>query len=166
VKLLDETEDIVSGETVAFTSSDPAVATVGADGVITGLSAGTATITASSDGVTSTASITVTAVRVTDVTDVARIDIQVPSTTMAVGDTAFATARAYDASGAEVSVPISWRSLNGTVLKVGYLGKLTALAAGSATVSAQAILNGVLGVASTLGMTVQSQSTTAVATVS
>jgi uncharacterized protein YjdB len=158
VKLLDKSADVVSGETIAFTSSDPDVATIGADGVVTGFSAGTATITASSDGVTSTASITVTA-RVTNVSDVARIDILVPSTTMAVGDTAFATARAYDASGAQVSVPIAWRSTNGTVLKVG-------LAAGSASIRAQAILNGVLGVSSTLGLTVQSQSTAAVATVS
>lgn len=49
----------LSGRTVTWTSSDPAVATVSAAGVVTGATPGTATVTATSEGKTGTAAVTI-----------------------------------------------------------------------------------------------------------
>lgn len=51
----------LSGRTVTWSSDDPAVATADENGRVTGLATGTATIRASSEGVTGTALVTVTA---------------------------------------------------------------------------------------------------------
>jgi hypothetical protein len=51
--------NVLTGRAVAFTSSDPAVATVDSTGVVRGLTPGVVTITVTSEGVSSTATITV-----------------------------------------------------------------------------------------------------------
>jgi uncharacterized protein YjdB len=58
--LRDASNNILAGRTVTWTSSNPAVATVSASGLATGVTAGTVTITASSGGQNGTASFTVT----------------------------------------------------------------------------------------------------------
>jgi hypothetical protein len=50
---------VVSGATVTFASSSDAIATVASTGVVTGVAPGTATITATSNGKTGTATVTV-----------------------------------------------------------------------------------------------------------
>jgi uncharacterized protein YjdB len=52
---------VVSGQSVTWSSSNTAVATIASNGILSAVSAGGATITATSDGVQGTASITVTA---------------------------------------------------------------------------------------------------------
>lgn len=163
------------------TNADVVVADT--DGQVTAVGAGSAQVVASLDGLADTVHVEVrrtssrlpsvdtnaeasSLTKVTDVRDVARIDVQIPVSTLAVGDTARATAKAYDAAGSQVSVPIAWSSLNSGVVKVGYLGKATAVANGTASVQAQAILAGVLGVKGTFGLTVQPTSGAPVATVS
>jgi len=68
----------ISGRTVTWTSSAASTVKVAANGVVTGVSAGTATITATSDGVSGTAAITVNAsvpvVRVASVTVTTALD--------------------------------------------------------------------------------------------
>jgi uncharacterized protein YjdB len=59
--LTDAFGNTLSGRAVTWTSSDPAVATVGNYGLVTGVVAGTATITATSEGKSGTAAVTVTA---------------------------------------------------------------------------------------------------------
>jgi hypothetical protein len=50
---------VITGATITYTSSSDAIATVSAAGVVTGVTAGTATITATSNGKTGTATVTV-----------------------------------------------------------------------------------------------------------
>lgn len=61
----DASGNVVSGATVAWTSSSDAIATVSASGLVTGVAPGTATITATSNGKTATATVTVTTKTVT-----------------------------------------------------------------------------------------------------
>src|SRR6266704_3579014 len=61
----------LTGRTVTWASSAPAVATVSGSGVVTGMAAGTATITATSEGQSGTAAITITATNPGTVTDLA-----------------------------------------------------------------------------------------------
>src|SRR3989475_9643098 len=53
--LKDSAGHVLSGRTVSWTSGDPVVATVSASGLVTGLTVGTATITATSEGVSGAA---------------------------------------------------------------------------------------------------------------
>src|SRR3989441_101346 len=53
--------NVLTGRTVTWTTSNSSVATVSASGLLTGVTIGTATITATSEGVASTAATTVTA---------------------------------------------------------------------------------------------------------
>ena len=59
--VLDGGDNPIPGAAVEWSSSDTGIATVSAAGVVTGVSAGNATITATSDGVSGNAAITVTA---------------------------------------------------------------------------------------------------------
>jgi uncharacterized protein YjdB len=59
--LKDASGAILTGRTVTWTSSLPLLASVNGSGLVTGLLAGVATITATSEGISSTAAITVTA---------------------------------------------------------------------------------------------------------
>ncbi len=165
---------------VNWTTTNTDVVVADTDGQVTAVGAGSAQVVASHYGLADTVHVEVrrtgsqltdtnaeasTLATVSSVSDVARIDVYVPKSTLAVGDTARATAKAYDAAGNQVSVPIAWSSLNSAVVKVGSLGKATAVTKGTASVQAQAILNGVLGVKGTFGLTVQTTSSAPVATV-
>lgn len=169
--------------TVNWATTNTDVVVADTSGQVTAVGAGSAQVVASLDGMADTAHVEVrradaqhwavgalaevlALASVTDVRDVARIDVHVPVSTLAVGDTARATAKAYDAAGTQVSVPIAWSSLNSGVVKVGSLGRATAMTVGTASVQAQAILSGVLGVKGTFGLTVTSASSAPVATVS
>src|SRR5437762_12034 len=63
----DSAGTVLTGRTVAWTSSDTTVARVSASGLVTGKAAGTATITATSEGKSGTASVTVARVPVASV---------------------------------------------------------------------------------------------------
>ena len=56
---------VLTGRTVTWSSSSPGVASVANDGTVTGMSAGTATITATSEGVSGRATVTVTPASIT-----------------------------------------------------------------------------------------------------
>src|SRR5207249_3886647 len=64
----DANGNVLTGRTVTWTTSSSAVATVSASGLVTGVAAGTATITATSEGKSGTASVTVANVPVASVT--------------------------------------------------------------------------------------------------
>src|SRR3989442_9510928 len=57
--LKDAAGNVLSGRSVAWASSAPAVATVSSTGLVTGVTAGAATITATSEGQSGTAAVTV-----------------------------------------------------------------------------------------------------------
>ena len=129
----DAGNNILTGRVVSFTSNNNAVATVGAfTGVVTGVSAGTATIFATSEGITGQATITVTASG-----SVATVQVALGSSNVQVGSTTTAVATLRDASNNVVSGPVTWSSSAPSVASVGgSSGIVTAVAAGQATITA------------------------------
>ncbi|MFL5606534.1 MAG: beta strand repeat-containing protein, partial [Gemmatimonadaceae bacterium] len=124
---------VLTGRLVTWSSSNPSVATVNATtGVVTGVSVGSATITATSEGKTGTAAVTVTAVPVASVT------VNPTTENLFVGQTAVLSATVKDANGAVVAVQPTWTSSNPLVAAVSSTGLLTAVAPGSATITASA----------------------------
>src|SRR5207245_2695435 len=81
----------LSGQTVTWSSSNTAVAAVSNSGLVSGVTPGSATITATSEGKSGTSSITVTNV------PVATVDVTPPSASVQAGQTVQLTATPKDA---------------------------------------------------------------------
>src|SRR4029077_18136350 len=121
----------LSGRVVTWSSSNPAVATVSASGLVTGVAAGSATITATSEGQSGTSALTVTNVPVATVT------VSPASASGSVGATVQLTATLKDALGNPLSGRVvTWSSSNPAVATVSASGLVTGVAAGSATITA------------------------------
>ncbi len=128
-------------KTVTWSSSNSKVASVSSSGQITALSAGTATITATaSNGVKGSLTITVTASE----KPVTKVTIQIPKTALTVKDTTVATAVITPSDAADKTV--AWTSSDSGVASINSNGQITALSAGTATITATAG-NGVKGTA-------------------
>jgi uncharacterized protein YjdB len=122
----------LSGRTVTWSSSNSAVATVDANGLVSGVTAGAATITATSDGHSGTADITVTEAPVSSV------EITPGSATIEVGQTAQLTATPRDANGNPLSGrTVTWSSSNTSVATVDQTGLVTGVGAGMAVIVAE-----------------------------
>jgi uncharacterized protein YjdB len=123
------------GRTVTWSTSNAAVATVSSSGVVAGLTNGTATITATSEGVSGTTQITVfgsPVIATVTITPVA------PSTTFyAVGQTGTFTTTSRAGSGTEIggTTPV-WSSSAETVATITQGGVITVVGAGKTTLSA------------------------------
>jgi uncharacterized protein YjdB len=127
----DEAGNTLSGRTVEWSSSNTAVATVSSSGVVSALSAGTATITATSEGKAGTVSLTVTPA------SIATISVTLGAVTLTEGATTQATAVLRDAGGATLlGRAVSWSSTNAAVATVSPSGVVTALQAGATTIIA------------------------------
>jgi uncharacterized protein YjdB len=128
---LDNTGRILTGRPVSWVTNDAAVATVTEAGVVTALGAGAAIITASSEGKSAVATITVSLV------PVAGVDVTPALSDIVVGQTSRLTARLRDASGATITGRmISWSSNRSDIASVASDGLVTAVAAGTATITA------------------------------
>ncbi|HJV90608.1 MAG TPA: Ig-like domain-containing protein [Holophagaceae bacterium] len=120
---------------VAWVSSNPAVATVDAMGIVTGQAAGSATITASLNGHSASAVITVSGSSPT----LTSISLSPAGGAMSVGGTLDLTATANWSSGPATTPydsALTWTTSNPSVAVVNGSGVVTALAAGSATITA------------------------------
>lgn len=127
----DQNGATMSGAGVSWISSDTQVASVSSGGVVTAVSNGTATITAGSGSASSAATVTVAQRAATLVVTPADL-----SFTYA-GETAQATATAADANGnAMAGAAPTWTSSDAGVAKVDANGWVTAVADGTATISA------------------------------
>ena len=123
--------NVLSGQTVTWKSSDTTVTKVGADGVARALKVGTAAVTATVGQVSDTASVTVAAAAV------ASVSVALNSASLSSGQTTQATATAKDASGTVLSGrSVTWTSNNTSVATVSSTGLVTAIAAGSANITA------------------------------
>ena len=122
--------DNAADKSVTWTSSDPTVAAV-SDGKITALSAGKATITATAGGKSATCVVTVTASAV----EVTEVTLDKTEISLTEGETAQLTASVKPDDAADKSV--TWTSSDPTVAAVSD-GKITALSAGKATITATA----------------------------
>jgi uncharacterized protein YjdB len=129
----DASSNILGGRTVTWSSSATSIATVSSAGLVTAVAAGSATITATSEGVSSTASVTVSAA----VVPVASVAVSPSSVSLIVGQTQQLSALAKDASANALSGrTVTWATSAASIATVTPSGLLTALSAGTATVTA------------------------------
>src|SRR5207249_11453549 len=116
---------------VTWGSSAPGVASVDGSGMVRGVAVGAATITATSEGKSGTASVTVASV------PVAAVAVTPPAVTIPQGQTVQLTATPQDASGNALGGRvITWASGNTAVATVSGSGLVTAVAPGAATITA------------------------------
>ena len=126
----DSAGGVLTGRAVGWASSDPAVATVSVTGLVTAVALGNATITASSEGKSGTAAVTIAPVPVGSVT------VAPPSATVRMSQTATLTATVKDSVGTVVTNrPVAWSSSNPAIATVN-AGVVTGVAVGTATISA------------------------------
>ncbi|MES2524450.1 MAG: Ig-like domain-containing protein [Gemmatimonadota bacterium] len=124
----------LTGRTVTWTTSDASVATVSATGAVTALKAGTATITATSEGRSGSAALTVTAPAPAPV---ATVTVALAASSVAAGASTTATATLRDAAGATLTGrTVTWSTSDQTIATVSATGAVTTLKAGSVTISA------------------------------
>jgi uncharacterized protein YjdB len=130
----DANGNALAGRTITWSSSDQAVATVSASGLVTATGNGATNIVATSEGVASSP-VTVTVLQV-----VAAVQVTPPTFTLgAVGRTQQLAAAAADSTGNAVSgASFSWSSTNTAVATVDNAGLVTAVANGSAQIRATA----------------------------
>ena len=123
----------VAGAELSWETSDGAVATVDASGLVTTVANGTATITATAGEASGSAAVTVAQV-VSSVT-VAPAEANFA----ALSDTLRLTAEAFDANGHAVAgAEFSWGTSDDSVAAVDASGLVTAVANGTATITATA----------------------------
>ena len=127
----DAAGNVLTGRSISWTSNATGVATVSATGLVTGVSAGNATITATSEGKSGTAAATITAVPVASVT------VSPNPAAVRVGGTVQLTAVTRDSVGTMLTGrAIAWSSNATGVVTVSAAGRVTGVAAGSATITA------------------------------
>jgi uncharacterized protein YjdB len=130
-RALDADGGTLSGRMITWSSSNPSVATISGQGVVTALAPGAATITATSEGVSGQAAVTVTP------EPVASVSVSPTRDTLAVGTDRALTAVARDASGGELADrSVSWSVSDPNIASVSSTGVVTALAPGTVNVSA------------------------------
>ena len=126
----DSVGTVVTNRPVAWSSSNAAIATVNA-GVVTGVAVGTATITATSEGKSGTATINVTLM------PVATVVVSPATKAMLVTQTFPLGVTVTDSAGTVVTDRVvTWGSSNAAVATVSAAGVVTAVAAGTATITA------------------------------
>jgi uncharacterized protein YjdB len=126
---------VLTGRAIVWTTSDPAVATVNATGVVSALKAGPVTITATSEGKSGSMSLVVAAPPST-VASVASVALSVPPS-LNVGETAQAIVTLKDASGNVLTNrTISYVSSDANIVSIGSSGVVSALKGGSVTITA------------------------------
>ena len=122
--------------TVTWSSSDSAIATVSSTGLVTARSVGSAAIIASRGDKTARAVLTVTASGQTSV-PVAAVAVTLTDSSLTVGQTSQATATTRDANNNVLTGrTVTWVSSNIAVATVSAGGLVTAVAAGSAQITA------------------------------
>jgi uncharacterized protein YjdB len=122
---------VVSNRVVTWATSNSAIATVSATGVVTGVLPGTATITATSEGKSGSTTVTVTLV------PVGSVAVSPSSLSLTPSQTGTLSATVTDASGVVVTNrAVSWSTSDGAIASVSQTGVVTAVAPGSATITA------------------------------
>jgi len=127
----DSAGNVLTGRVITWAVSNTTVATVSATGLVTARAAGSATITATSEGKNGTATVTVANVPVASVT------ISPASASVLVGGTAQLAATTKDSAGNVLTGrTITWASGNLALATVSGTGLVTGLAAGAPTITA------------------------------
>ena len=129
--------NVMSGQTVVWSTSNAAAATVSASGVVTGVGAGSATITATCAGKLGTSSVTVTSAPPPPPPVVTTVTVAPSTASIVVGATVALSATVKDAQGNVMTgQTIVWSTSNAAAATVSASGVVTGVAAGSATITA------------------------------
>ncbi|MDB4891756.1 MAG: hypothetical protein JWL61_3611 [Gemmatimonadetes bacterium] len=132
----------ISGISVAWSSSDPTVATVNQAGVVTAVRLGTAIITGTAGG--RSASVTIN-VRALSPSGAARVSVSVAGT-ISLGDSATATSSAFDVGGNVLTGrPVTWRSRDVSIARVSTTGVVNSVSVGTTVIEAE--VDGITGTA-------------------
>jgi hypothetical protein len=124
---------VVAGKTLRFDTNAPGTATVSAGGLVTGVAAGSVVITATVDGVVGSVTLTVTPAAVASIT------VTPNDTSLIVGTTQQLTAVLKDTRDVVLTGrTLTWISGNTAVATVSSAGLVTAVAVGSASITANA----------------------------
>ncbi len=128
----DENGYAVAGAEFSWESSDAAVATVDAGGLVTAVAEGVATITASAGSASGSTVVTV-------MQSVASVEVSPSAQTIGLGSTLQLTAEVFDENGDAVAgAEFSWESSDAAVAAVDAGGLVTGVAEGVATITASA----------------------------
>lgn len=128
----DQNGQIVSGTSVTWVSGDALIATVGATGLATAVGNGTVSVSASAEGASGSATITVEQV-------VSSLDLSPSSLMLAVGDVLCLTVEAADGNGHPVAAPeLIWRTSDESIATVDATGLVSGTGVGMATITAMA----------------------------
>lgn len=144
---LDSSGNSVANVTYTWTSSAPTVAIVSSSGLVTGLAAGTAQITASVTTVAATNTTAATVVTsnastVTVIPPISKVTVSPVSAQIAVGQTQQFAAKVLDANGNTIpGIQVTWQNSNAAVASIDANGLATGRSAG--TVAIVAIAGGV-----------------------
>ena len=115
---------------VEWESSDPSVATVDESGLVSALRFGVVTITATVDGMTAEAEVTVTSL-------VAGVTIVGAPRSFFVGESMALQAVVVDADGETLERTVTWTAANPAIVSVSTSGSIEAMATGTTTITAE-----------------------------
>jgi uncharacterized protein YjdB len=130
----DASNNVLTGRVVTWSSATPTIASVNSSsGLMTAIAAGTVQITATSEGKTGTASITVPA----PLAPVATVSVSPASATVQIGSTQQLSATTRDASNNVLTGRVvTWSSADPSLASVNTSGRVTAVAAGTVQITA------------------------------
>jgi predicted RNA methylase/plastocyanin len=121
--------NVLTGRTVTWGSSNTAVATVNATGLVSGVAQGSVTITATSEAQSGTAAVTVNV-------PVASVTVSPATVTIEVGQTVQLAATTKDGAGNVLTGrTVTWGSSNTAVATVNATGLVSGVAQGSVTIT-------------------------------
>lgn len=127
---VDGSGNALAGRVIAWRSSAVSIASVSSDGLVVGFTAGSATITATSEGKSGTATIAVSPI------PVAAIEVTPGSVIVSAGNSIQFTALARDKNGNVLNRPLTWTTDQPAVATVSSKGLASALRPGTARITA------------------------------
>jgi len=132
----DQSGNVMTGQTITWSSNNTGVATVNSSGVVTGVAAGSATITATSSGKSGASAITITASSPPPPV-VTTVTVAPASASIAAAATVSLQATVKDQNGAVMTgQTVIWSTNSAAAATVNSTGVVTGVAAGSATITA------------------------------
>jgi uncharacterized protein YjdB len=127
----DSASNVLTGRLIGWSSSNSGIATVSSSGLVTAVAGGSATVTASSEGQMASAAITVSPPAV------ASVSVSPATASLLVGATVQLSATTRDANNNVLTGrAVTWSSSNTGISTVSASGLVTAVAAGTATITA------------------------------